>query len=257
MRLKVKLRTTSGRTFFVPHDQLQQGLTGLVYEVFKAADPSFAAWLHDEGWMREDAPRFKLFAYSRLFSSNRVVNEQGVFFGDPDVHFYLSSPDTSVISAFSAGAVAALSLSLGGTGLQVTSVEPLRAPDTSKGCLDVTTLSPFIISGSRTSPSVPYRFLLLDREPELVCRRLEENARLKWLCYGGDTGGFTLRVTPLRAKDKFVYHASAAYSFPCSEAALRLEGPPEVLAFLYDAGLGERTGMGYGCLGIYKGGRAA
>ncbi|MGI9862940.1 hypothetical protein SDD30_16300 [Moorella naiadis] len=37
MRLRVKLRITIGRTFFVPHDQLQQGLTGLVYEVFKAA----------------------------------------------------------------------------------------------------------------------------------------------------------------------------------------------------------------------------
>lgn len=253
----MKLRTVSGRTFFVPHGMLQQGLTAIVYEVFKAADPSFACWIHDEGWRQENTPRLKLFAYSWLFASTRVVNDHGVFFGDPEVHFYLSSPDPRVISAFSAGAVMVSSLSLGGTELKVTAVEPLQAPNTKKGHLEVITLSPFIISDSRASPSVQYRFLLLDREPDLVCRRLWENTRLKWLSYGGDPGGFALNITPLQARDKYVYHASAAYSFPCSEGALRLEGPPEVLAFVYDAGLGERTGMGYGCLGLYTGGRAA
>lgn len=201
MRLRVKLCTTTGRTFFVPHGMLQQGLTAIVYEVFKAADPFFAAWLHDEGWKSGDAPRFKLFAYSRLFASTRVVNEQGIFFGDPEVRFYLSSPDPRVISAFSAGAVVVSGLSLGETELKVVAVEPIKAPDIRRGYLEVTTLSPFIISDSRTSPSVQYRFLLLDREPELVLRRLVENARLKWLCYGGDPGAFSLNITPLQARN--------------------------------------------------------
>ncbi|MGI9951983.1 CRISPR-associated endoribonuclease Cas6 [Moorellaceae bacterium AZ2] len=257
MRVKVKLRTTGGRTFFVSHEQLQQGLTALVYEVFKAADPTFAAWLHDKGWKKGDTPRFKLFSYSRLFASPRVVNEQGIFFGSPEAHFYLSSPDPRVVATFSAGAVAVPTLSLGGTELYVAAVEPLRAPDTRQNRLDVTTLSPFIISDSRSSPSAPYRFLLLEREPDLVCRRLVENARLKWVCYGGDPEAFSLQIAPVDGKDKFVYHASAAYSFPCNEGTLRLEGPSEVLTFLYDTGLGERTGMGYGCLGLYKGGKAA
>ncbi|MGB9662729.1 MAG: CRISPR-associated endoribonuclease Cas6 [Moorellaceae bacterium] len=222
MRLRVKLRTTTGKTFFVPHGILQQGLTAIVYDIFKGADPSFAAWLHDGGWKGEDTPRLKLFAYSRLFAFTRVVNEQGIFFGDPEVHFYLSSPDPRVISAFSAGAVMVSGLSLGETELKVVAVEPIKAPDIRRGYLEVTTLSPFIISDSRTSPSSQYRFLLLDREPELVLSRLIENARLKWLCYGGDPGAFSLNITPLQARNKYIHHAGLALDFGDYTANSRL-----------------------------------
>ncbi|MGB9846188.1 MAG: CRISPR-associated endoribonuclease Cas6 [Desulfotomaculales bacterium] len=253
MRLKVKLESETKRTFFVTHDDLQQGLTLLVYEIFKAGDPDYASWLHDQGWQQADTPRFKLFSYSRLFSSIRHINRNGVFFASPEVWFYLSSPDPKVISVFSAGAAVAGSQVLGDTRLIITGVERLRPPRAVHGWLYVTTLSPFVISESVTMPSHPYRYLLLDREPDLVCRRLEKNAKLKWMCYGRNPQEFDLRITPLAAKPKYIYHGAAGFCFPCSEAVLRLEGPPEVLDFVYDAGLGEKTGMGYGCLGVYRG----
>lgn len=257
MRLRLWLTTVDGKSFFVPHEDLQRGLTSLVYQVFDAADPSYATWLHNEGWGGHGTPRFKLFSYSRLFGKNRIVNDRGIFFGDPDVHFYFSSPEEHVISLFTAGAVAARELRLCCTRLVVSAVEPLRTPDYHRGALDVVTLSPIIISDSRSSPSGRQRFLLLARQPQLAGRRLEENARLKWLCRGGDPDAFELQLFPLAARDRRVYHAGAGYSFPCSEALLRLKGPPEVLSFVYDCGLGERTGMGYGCLGEFTGGAAA
>ncbi|MGI9951401.1 CRISPR-associated endoribonuclease Cas6 [Moorellaceae bacterium AZ2] len=252
MRVRVRLRTETGRTFFLPHEQVCQGLTLLVYEVFKAGNPDFASWLHDMGWQQPGTPRYKLFAYSRLYTDMMHINDKGIFFGNPDVSFFLSSPDPQVISVFLAGTAMVNELAIGDTRFKITGIDRLVPPKTVNGWLDVITLSPCVISDSLTMPSQPYRYLLLDREPDLACSRLEKNARLKWMCYGRDAREFYLRIALLSAKPKLVYHAAANHAFPCSEAIMRLEGPPEVLEFVYDTGLGEKTGMGFGCLGLYR-----
>lgn len=257
MRVKLRLAAANRRTFFVPHAELARGVTALVYRAVAAADPDMAAWLHDDGWQAEGTPRFKLFSYSRLFGKNRLVNEQGVFFGDPRVHLYFSSPYRNVVAAFAAGAMTAGQLDLAGRTLVVEGVDQVPGPDFAGGALDTATLSPLVISDSRTARSGAHRFLVVGEKPELALRRLVENARLKWLCARKDPKAFSLRLSLIGARRRPVYHAGAGYLFPASEAELRLEGPPEVLAFVYDAGLGERTGMGFGCLGVLRGGAAA
>jgi CRISPR-associated endoribonuclease Cas6 len=257
MRVRLRLTHQKETGFFIAHRDLQRGITALVYDALRAADPDLADHLHREGWRTPRGTRVKLFSYSRLLAPGRLVTDRGVWFCGPRTHLYFASPFPEVVSAFAAGALARGDFDLAGVRLGVLGADHLKPPETPEGELAVRTLSPVVISDSRSAPQAGRRFLRLSETPELALARLAHAARIKWEAGGRDPAAFRLGLLLGRVKDKYVYHDGAGYAFAASEAELILRGPAEVLGFVYDAGLGEKTGMGFGCLGPAKGGIAA
>ncbi|MEM3486356.1 MAG: CRISPR-associated endoribonuclease Cas6 [Candidatus Methanomethyliaceae archaeon] len=250
MRIKIKLRAQKEGAFRASLLEIRRGLTNAVFAIAKLGDPEMGEWLHNYGWRAaERGPRFKFFSYTPLYGATTYTpyDSKNLIFKKPEAHFYIASPEDRIIDLFIKGATSpALSeLKIGNVDFEVTGVEVM--PRLKLGGLVVfKTLSPILISKSRISEGP--RYLSADN-PTLLADRLKKNALLRWKTWSGDNG-VSLELEVLEAQTRIVQHGGINFKFPSFTGLIKVQASTEVIEFLYDAGLGEKTGLGFGALGV-------
>ena len=89
MRLKLQLQTQKGN--ILPFNY-EYAVSAWIYKVLSKADPTFATWLHDQGYNEKGNHRkFKLFTFSKIRpSSFRIIPRKGLLLENEQAELTLS-----------------------------------------------------------------------------------------------------------------------------------------------------------------------
>ena len=182
---------------------------------------------------------------------NRYRSEYGL--GFEKAYFILSSPDDRFIKGFAEGLLNDPGFYLDGPQWKVDFVieriEILEEPTFGDECR-FKTLSPIYVKTIRKVNEVLKEFDLYPTEPKFyenlhknLCERFTEFYNMEPVDHFEVTG--TSNIKPKRIKIDDGYRR-------CSLMELRIQASPELLKFAYDAGLGEKNAMGFGCVDVLK-----
>lgn len=190
---------------------------------------------------------FKFFTFSRLLSKDYEV--KGDKLRMRGCHFFFSSPDAEIVSAFVEGILEEPEFRIAGANFVVERVEALRTPKIES---EVTfeTLSPIVV---RTVVEIEGRRRTWDLYPSerKFYENLRRNLLRKYEAFYGELPGDefeieVLEVTKLpRVRVKNTWHRSTMMRFVA-------RGEPPLLKFGYEAGFGEKNAMGFGMVEVVK-----
>lgn len=195
---------------------------------------------------------FKFYTFSNLILMNRYRSESGL--GFEKAYFILSSPDDRFIKGFAEGLLNDPGFYLDGprgkVDFVIERIEILEELTFVDECR-FKTLSPIYVKTMRKVNEVLKEFDLYPTEPKFY-ENLHKNLRERFTeFYDREpvdhfevTG--TSNIKPKRIKIDDGYRR-------CSLMELQIQASPELLKFAYDAGLGEKNAMGFGCVDVLKG----
>jgi len=191
---------------------------------------------------------FKFYNFSQIIPSGKfLMNKIGIDFSSG--YFILSSPDTEFIRSYTEGLLQKPEFNLGDAKFILRSVEILPARSFNGESLRFKTLSPVYVKTKRELSGKLVEWDLYPKDGKFyanvqtnLLERFEE-------FYNKDPEDTHFEITkvhwskPKRVKIKDNYRR-------CSLMEFDLSASPELVQFVYDAGLGEKTGVGFGCLEV-------
>ncbi|VVB86511.1 Putative CRISPR-associated endoribonuclease-like protein Cas6nc [uncultured archaeon] len=195
---------------------------------------------------------FKFYTFSNLILMNRFRSESGL--GFEKAYFILSSPDDRFIKGFAEGLLNKPEFYLDGArgkaGFVIERIEILEEPSFNDECR-FKTLSPIYVKTMRKENECLKEVDLYPTEPKFY-ENLHKNLADRFREFYGSTpvDRFdvieTAGIKPKRSR-------IAGSCRRCSLMSLRIQASPELLKFAYDAGLGEKNAMGFGCMDLING----
>ncbi|MCK5560154.1 MAG: CRISPR-associated endoribonuclease Cas6 [Thermoplasmata archaeon] len=238
MRAKVTVEKIN--TVPLPYDHLYF-LSAMLYSRLAESNITLANETHSH-------TGFKFYNFSQIIpNSNFSSTKNGINFRDG--YFIISSPDTAFIRSYAEGLLQKPEFKLGDAKFILKKVEILKMPNFNGKRIRLKTLSPVYVKTKREVdgklvewdlyPSdgkfyVNVQKNLLERYEEFYNKKPEngyfEIAKIHW-------------SKPKRVKIKDNYRR-------CSMMDFELAADSELVQFAYDAGLGEKTGVGFGCLEV-------
>jgi len=195
---------------------------------------------------------YKFFTFSRINLHKFEITESGLLSRNGKIDFLISSPDDYLIKSLVEGFLNDLTVNFNGEKLIIQKVELLPVPEI-KDKIRVKTLSPII---SRTKKEINGETKIWDLAPgDHFFKNLETNLINKYLqfneiesidkkvkIYSEMRYVKSKRIT-LEKNEKQTHHR--AYLMD-----LILEGDSDLLKFAYDAGLGEKSALGFGMVKV-------
>ena len=230
MRLLITL--TGGARLSLAYRREQQGL---LYNLLRA-DPTYSAFLHDQGY-EAGKKRFKLFTFSALRGSYTVEGKEICFPGP--VRFEARSPDDALISALRAACRPGTPVMLGSQPMVVEACRPLPMPPLFDG---VEVLARTVTVHTTDAQGHTHCY---SPEEEGFSAAIEANALRKWQGVCPDAP-FDFSVRPVDGAWKRQVTTFKGTYITAWTGRLVLHGSPQVLAFLYNTGLGARNSQGFG-----------
>jgi len=140
MRLRIFLDNSTGTRLPINY---QEYLTAAIYGLLATSDTDYARFLHDHGYGDEDGRRFKLFTFSWLRGSRRIVDGDTLRFAPGQLEWFIASPVNDFLTHLATGLLAAGSLRVGSAPLPIMQIETLPAPLLT-GTMAFTCLSPIV-----------------------------------------------------------------------------------------------------------------
>ncbi len=195
---------------------------------------------------------FKFYTFSNLILMNKRHDKSGLCF--EKAFFILSSPDDRFIKSFAEGLLRQPEFYLDGpdgrANFVIERIEILKEPSFGDECW-FKTLSPIYVKTMRKENEKLREMDLYPTEPKFY-ENLHRNLVERFSeFYGKAPADYfdvveTAGIKPKRIKIAESYRR-------CSLMSLRIQASPELLKFAYDAGLGEKNAMGFGCVDILQG----
>lgn len=193
---------------------------------------------------------FKYYTFSNLILHDKKPSKKGLNFNH--AHFYLSSPDTRFIKGFTEALLTNPEFHLKGTRekikFTIQHIEIVPQPTFNNQCT-FKTLSPIYIKTQRYQNGKLTEHDLYPNEPKFY-ENLHKNLIERYTQYHNkpphkDHFDIThlCNIKPKRIK-------IAENHRRCTLLTLHIQSTPELLQFAYDAGLGEKNAMGFGCIDI-------
>jgi len=242
LRSKITIRNLSNLPVNFDY---QYGLASMLYFKLADADVRLANEIHAH-------QGFKFYTFSNLVLMNRKACKSGLCF--ERAYFILSSPDDRFIRSFTEGLLQQPEFYLDGPrgriDLVIERIEILKEPSFGDECL-FRTLSPIYIKTIRKENECLREIDLYPTEPKFY-ENLHRNLTERFSeFYGKEPVDHfdvvqTADINPRRIKIADSYRR-------CSLMSLRIQASPELLKFAYDAGLGEKNAMGFGCVDVVQG----
>lgn len=244
MRAKITVRKISR----VPiHFDYQYGIASMLYARLAAANVRLANEIHSH-------QGFKFYTFSNLVIEDWIPAKGGLDF--TKAHFFISSPDTEFIRSFTEGLLLEPEFFLGAGEKEmkvdfiIERVEILPPPVFSDSVV-FRTLSPVYVKTQRKKDG---RLVEVDLYPkdskfyENLHTNLVERYE-EFYGHGVEHDHFeVLDVSDVKPK-----RVSIGNSFRrCSLMKMTVEASPELIGFAYDAGVGEKNAMGFGCVDVVK-----
>jgi CRISPR-associated endoribonuclease Cas6 len=192
---------------------------------------------------------FKYYTFSNLMLMNRKASKSGLSF--ESAFFILSSPDDRFIKSFAEGLLQELGFYLDGpfgkVDLAIERIEILEVRYFGDECW-FKTLSPIYVKTMRKENEDLREIDLYPTEPKFY-ENLHKNLVERFSEFYGraPVDHFdvieTADIKPKRIKIAEGYRR-------CNLMSLRIQASPELLKFAYEAGLGEKNAMGFGCVDV-------
>ncbi len=238
MRIRVEMKALQDAV--LPWDY-QYYLGALIYKGISKVDEDLAAALHSY-----HLP--KLYTFSWLRGKLKAKKEGLEVEKGETYHFFISSPNSSLLSVLTTFFILLeRNIRIKNVPFEVLAVH-LRNKTIKDVCVRFWTLSPILVRGYDASKKNPH----IDLEPKdaRFFENLKKNAYRKYrLFYGEEPPSFTVTevYSPVRKRIKVKDTYNIAWLM-----GLHVCGSPRILQFLYDAGLGERTAMGFGMVELWE-----
>ncbi len=223
----------------------QYGIASLLYLKLAESDVQLANQIHAH-------QGFKFYTFSNLILEDKKHCKTGLHFDR--AHFFLSSPDSRFIKSFSEGLLMNPDFYLEGLHSKVDFVieriEILPPLKFNNECT-FTTISPIYVKTLRNKNGKLREFDLYPNEPKFY-ENLHKNLVHRYSEFHGtppEKEHFDIvEVSDIKPKRIKI----AGHFRRCSLMRLKIQANPELLRFAYDAGLGEKNAMGFGCLDVIE-----
>lgn len=244
--MRVRVHLESEKAISLPWNY-PEWLMGLFYRWVNAGNLALGYHLHEKGFSVE-GHRYKLYTFSWLFGKQLRATAQGLVL-HPPLTWYVSSPLPAIIEAFVQGLWKEPEVSLGRHPVTVSRTELLSEVLPEGPALRIRTLSPILVSTRevREGDATPRKVFLAPDHPAFS-RILTENLRRKLQALQHPPVEGQLQLIPLRTRSRLLtLHGTHLRAY---EGTFVCEGPPKLLLLAYQAGLGERTGQGFGMVEV-------
>lgn len=239
MRSKITVRNLP---IFPVNFDYQYGLASMLYFKLANADIKLANETHAH-------QGFKFYTFSNLMLINRKPGKSGLCF--ERAFFILSSPDDRFIKSFAEGLLQKPEFYLDGprgkVDFVIERIEILQELSFGDECW-FKTLSPIYVKTMRKENEDLRETDLYPTEPKFY-ENLHRNLVERFSEFYGKApfDHFdvieTANIKPKRIKIAEGYRR-------CTLMSLRIQASPELLKFAYEAGLGEKNAMGFGCVDV-------
>ncbi len=223
-------------------------LQGAMYRFKEIANASLSANLHY-------SHDIKTYTFSEIIVPQRKIDDTGIHILDGRAYLIYSSPSKDYVEAVVEGMLANPQLRIGRINFVIERVEVLPTPDISWSDVTFKTLSPIVLYTSSDGRKKDIPLYPTDTKWYV---NLEKNLRHGFERFYGYIPGTHLTVETLRFKPK-KYLFQKIQNDKILQGAIkavhghfRFRGDPHLIKFAYDAGVGERGAMGFGCLDIVK-----
>ena len=242
MRSKITTRNISKRPVNFDY---QYGLASMLYFKLAEADIRLANETHAH-------QGFKFYTFSNLVLQNREFSKSGLRF--ETAYFILSSPDDRFIKSFAEGLLMEPGFYLDGpdgkVDLIIERIEILEEKTFRDECW-FKTISPIYVKTIRKENEDLREVDLYPKDPKFY-ENLHKNLIQRFSEFYDKAPHDHFDI--IEIKDMKPKRIKIAEGYRrCSLFQMRLQASPELLKFAYDAGLGEKNAMGFGCLELLKG----
>lgn len=239
MRSKISIRNVSERPVNFDY---QYGMASMLYFKLAEADIRLANETHAQ-------QGFKYYTFSNLVLLNRGFSKSGLLF--ENAYFVLSSPDNRFIKSFTEGLLMDPGFYLDGpygrADLIIERIEILNEMSFSDECW-FKTLSPVYVKTMRKEKEDLREVDLYPKDPKFY-ENIHHNLTQRF-CEFYDKAALD-HFDILEIKDVKPKRIRIADGYRrCSLFSVRIQASPELLKFAYDAGLGEKNAMGFGCVDV-------
>lgn len=223
----------------------QYGIASMLYLKLAESDVILANETHSH-------QGFKFYTFSNLILEDKKQCRTGLDF--ERAHFFLSSPDDRFIRSFAEGLLMNPDFYLEGArgrvNFAIERIEILPQIEFGSECT-FKTISPVYVKTQRFDDGRLKEFDLYPSEPKFY-ENLHKNLVERYKEFYGmlpEREHFEIMevsdIKPRRIKIAQEYRR-------CSLMRLVIQANPELLKFAYDAGLGEKNAMGFGCVDVIE-----
>ena len=217
----------------------QYWLASMLIDRLDTADGDLADFLHSH-------TGFKYYTFSNLKLEDRRNSNDGLQFDN--AHFFLTSPKKDFIEGFASGLLQKPDFNLGHTEFMVKSVEILDGVDFPEKCT-MNTLSPIYVKTKREIDGELKEWDLHPTDGKFY-ERVHNNLLDRYKEYHGEKPKKDFfDITDIHYHKERRYTVKGDYR-RCTEMKFDVQGSEELLEFAYEAGLGEKNAMGFGCVEV-------
>lgn len=224
----------------------QYWLYSMLLDRLKNADGDLADFLHSH-------TGYKYYTFSWILSEEMKPKNSGLIFRNG--HFYLSSPDKKFIEGFASGLLQQPEFNLGHTEFEIDSVEILDKKKI-KSKMVFNTLSPVYTKTTRDEEG---EWDLLPLRNPKWHENIHNNLLKRYKEYYGEEppkGNFEIKRFLKKPEykrvtmTKEVNGESKKFHRRCARFKFEVIGDPELLKLGYEAGFGQNTATGFGCVEV-------
>ncbi len=238
MRAKISINKTNRKQ--VPYDY-QYALASMLYHKLAGANILLANEMHSH-------TGFKFYTFSNLVLDDKERSNGGLQFRN--AHVILSSPDAKFIRSFAEGLLQKPEFHIGGAEMTVDRIEMLPPFELGDTCT-MKTLSPIYLKTMRKINGTLQAWDLYPQDGKFY-ENLHNNLSARYGEYHGtpleDDYFEVIKLTNFKPKRIKIADSHRR----CSLATLEISANPKLIEFAYDAGLGEKNAMGFGCVEVVK-----
>ncbi len=217
-------------------------LQGFLYHLL-GESAEYADFLHETGYM-DGAHSFKLFVFSTLRGRHSIDSNRIVFYDHIDLE--VRSPRNEFCNILMTALQNRSSLELEHQEIELSECT-FSKKTISKNCIDIRMLSPLTLSTTyREEEKKKTRYLSPADEDFL--NALRHNTESKYRASFGEDPktAIDFEILSNDEDDRYITRFNNHIYITGWNGTYRLSGDPDILTFLYDAGLGSRNSQGFG-----------
>jgi CRISPR-associated endoribonuclease Cas6 len=241
MRALISIRKLSIEP--LPYDY-QYALASMLYNKLSIGNIKLANESHS-------AQRFKFYNFSNLIINNPNTDGRGLDF--EEAKFIITSPDVEFVKSFAEGLLQEPDFRLKDGKFVVTKIEILKERKIKSPCT-FRTLSPIFVKTARDVEGKLKEWDLYPKDGKFY-DNIHMNLVARYTEYYGETPRDYFEIIEIKNfKPKRIIMGGGPGKTPrrCSLMTFTVTGSEELLQFAYEAGIGEKNAMGFGCLEILE-----
>lgn len=250
VRLSLTLRALGGRDEFTVPLTYNEFVQAAIYNMLP---PDFSSFLHNTGYVYGKRV-YRFFTFSRLLGRYELLrNKRCIRFIGP-VRLVVVSPLQEIVDAIHGRLLREGTLRLGAEVLELTEVAS-AVQAVKDSCLLVHTLSPITVYSTMLRQDGRKYTVYFGQHESAFAEAIRENMRRK-LIVARDSLGATVdipldpldfEILPVGRIQKSVVTFKGV-SVQAFSGRFQLQGPPAILSWALEFGLGSKNSQGFGCV---------